>query len=87
MADYNFSLFALPVGRYEVKAQAGGFTVAPRSVQDLPIRGRNFTDFIQAADFDARERVTAAYAMTEMSIGERFALLSACFPRESFTSV
>src|SRR5215510_6881711 len=92
----GFNVLALPVGRYEVKAQANGFaearrgevqltvgetatvnlklaaagvseqvtisasadginaeesatgtTITPRSVQDLPIRGRNFTDFIQ----------------------------------------
>jgi len=91
----NFSVPVLPVGRYEVKAQADGFseakrdvlltvgetapvnfkltaagvsaqvtvsagaeaidaedsatatTLTRRSVQDLPIRGRNFTEFVQ----------------------------------------
>jgi hypothetical protein len=31
----------------DAEESATGTTVAPRSVQDLPIRGRNFTDFIQ----------------------------------------
>jgi hypothetical protein len=124
----NYDVPVLPVGRYEVKAQAKGFaearrdalltvggatpvnfklaaegvteqvivsagaetidaeesatgtTVAPRSVQDLPIRGRNFTDFIQLTPGVVQESDRKGLVITgQRSINSNIALDGADF--------